>query len=142
MNTSKSERKCRFALAVLYLTMIALGLSKYAAAGLTADLSAASQDLGGGEDGDLAVACEGTCTCPHSVCADGTGLCCRSAAELTANGAYHRPAKVAADSRVVAFEGSQQTWLETPLPWRSPFRQAHLHSARQPSEHEISRLQL
>ncbi len=79
MNTSKSERKCRFALAVLYLTMIALGLSKYAAAGLTADLSAASQDLGGGEDGDLAVACEGTCTCPHSVCADGHEACAAEA---------------------------------------------------------------
>lgn len=75
MNTSKSERKCRFALAVLYLTMIALGLSKYAAAGLTADLSAASQDLSGGEDRDYIVAREGTCTCPHAVCADGHLAC-------------------------------------------------------------------
>lgn len=75
MNTIKSERTCRFALAVLYLTILALGLSKYAAAGLTADLSAASQDLGGGEDRDLSVAWEGTCTCPHSVCADGHLAC-------------------------------------------------------------------
>jgi len=75
MNTSKSERKCRFALAVLYLTMIALGLSKYAVAGQTADLSAASQDLGGGEDRDYIVAREGTCACPHSVCADGHLAC-------------------------------------------------------------------
>ncbi len=75
MNTSKSERTCRFALAVLYLTIVALGLSRYAVAGQRADLSAASQDLGGGEERDYIVAWEGTCTCPHSVCADGHPAC-------------------------------------------------------------------
>lgn len=75
MNTSRSERTCRFALAVLYLALVALGLSRFAAAGQTADLGAASQDPGGGEDGDVMVACEGTCTCPHSVCPDGHPAC-------------------------------------------------------------------